>query len=65
MVIPKYAHTDPKVRELTHNRKFRQAPPHTINRDRILQAIFKGFGTPRKFALSGIQSAEGKAFIKK
>ena len=67
LVIPKYAHADPKVRELMHNRKFRQALSHAINRDRVLQVIFKGFGTPRQFALPGIgpqfQSAEGKAFI--
>ena len=42
LVIPKYAHDDPKVRELMHNRKFRQALSHAINRDRILQVIFKG-----------------------
>lgn len=67
LVIPKFEHPDPKVSALMFDRNFRQALSHAINRERILQVIFKGFGKPRQFSLPGIgpqfQTPEGEAFI--
>ena len=67
LVIPKFEHADPKVSALMFDRNFRQALSHAINRERILQVIFKGFGKPRQFSLPGIgpqfQTPEGEAFI--